>query len=146
MMTGAPQSIYLADSWYVHQQSTGQMFGPVSEETIADWIANRQLSHQDFVSRTGLGDWVPIVNSPFRDHVARRIEADQLFANACPRCGAAMVGVAGGSASGIALIIIGVVLTPFVIGILFWIIGMIQCSSARKQTSYSCPRCKYTSI
>ncbi|MCE5325976.1 MAG: GYF domain-containing protein [Planctomycetaceae bacterium] len=48
--------------WYC--QCRGQQFGPVGEDQIFQWIAEKRLAPTDLVWTDGMADWAPIVNTP----------------------------------------------------------------------------------
>ncbi|MCE5278220.1 MAG: GYF domain-containing protein [Planctomycetaceae bacterium] len=48
--------------WYC--QCRGQQFGPVGEDQIFQWIAEKRLAPTDLVWTDGMADWAPILNTP----------------------------------------------------------------------------------
>jgi len=68
-------------------------------------------------------------------------------AGTCPRCSTAMAVVIKRSGLGLALIILGIILTPVVgIGIPIFIVGYVMRFSGKGRACYRCPRCNYSSV
>jgi predicted RNA-binding Zn-ribbon protein involved in translation (DUF1610 family) len=108
-------------------------------------ILQRQISVNDSVAVQGSNNWIPVSQSVFAPHVAQQLNIDRMASSTCPQCGAGMAVVIKRSGLGLALIIIGVVLTPaFGIGIPIWIAGMIIRWGGKGQAAYRCPRCNFS--
>ncbi|MBI1763822.1 MAG: zinc ribbon domain-containing protein [Acidobacteria bacterium] len=69
----------------------------------------------------------------------------RLAASTCPNCSAAMAVVIKRSGLGLALVILGVALTPFLIGIPLFIAGYMLRFGGKGRACYRCPRCNYSS-
>ena len=132
-------------NYYVLHAVTKQTSGPLSEETIQDWISQKRITLQDSVTRQGEQHWTPILQSPFGTRIADQANLDRLAATTCPRCGSAMVARIKQSGTGLALILIGIALTPLFIGIPIFIVGMVMRHGGKGGKAYfSCPICSYS--
>lgn len=130
--------------FYIHKNSTKETFGPLTEETIKEWINQKRINAYDSISKIGDENWIQISNSNFSDQIVRQIRTDQIISSTCVRCGAQMYAVVKDSKLGLWLIIIGVILTPvFLIGTPLWVIGMIMRYGCKNKTYYTCPNCKF---
>lgn len=123
-----------------------QVTGPFTEEQIKEFIVERRLTANDAVRSEDTDTWVPILNSPFGQLLAEQINATRLAATTCPHCNAALVVTIKRSGWGLALILIGIALTPaFGIGIPIFIAGMIMRHSGKGKAIYRCATCNYSS-
>lgn len=131
--------------YHVLQASTNQTFGPLTQEVVKEWIAQKRLSKADAVAKIGGQGWTPLLQSEFADYILNQINIERMVASLCPNCGAEMVVLAKSSQAALWLIIFGVILTPvFCIGTVLWVWGMILMHGKKGKTYYQCPRCKYT--
>jgi hypothetical protein len=130
--------------YYVLHAVTQQRSGPLTEETVKEWIAQKRLSASDSVALAGAQTWTPLLHSPFAKLVSEQITISRLAATTCPRCGSGMVAVIRRSGFGLALILIGILLTPVLIGIPIFIVGMIIRHGGSGKTYLTCPCCKYS--
>ena len=49
-----------------------QRLGPLSEQTVIDWIQQGRVASNDLVWRQGMGTWVPCSSTPpFSAHISR---------------------------------------------------------------------------
>src|SRR5262245_46226901 len=71
--------------------------------------------------------------------------APDLSAGICPTCRAAMAVVIKRSGLGLALVILGIALTPvFGFGIPIFIVGYLMRFGGKGRACYRCPRCNYS--
>lgn len=143
---GCGQSLQIAKpEYYVLQSVNGEVWGPMGESAVKEWITQKRITSSASIAMTGDAGWVSILRSQFSQLVVDQMNVERLAASTCPRCGAGMVALAKSSQLGLWLIIIGVVLTPvFCIGTFLWVWGMILRHGIRGQTYLQCPRCKYS--
>jgi zinc-ribbon domain len=131
--------------YYLSSFATRQVSGPFNDAAIRTMIVQRQISMNDSVAVQGSNDWVPVAQSVFASNMAQQLNMDRVASSTCPQCGAAMAVVIKRSGLGLALIIIGVVLTPaFGIGVPIWIAGMIIRWGGKGKAAYRCPRCNFS--
>jgi len=105
--------------YHVLRATTKEVLGPLSESRVKDRINEKRITASDSITSTGNQKWIPILQSPFSKQLVDQMNIERVAATTCPRRGSAMVGVVKGSQTGLLLIIIGVVLTPFVLEYLF---------------------------
>lgn len=130
--------------YYVLHAATRQTSGPLSEDTLKEWISQKRITLQDSVTRHGEQNWTPILQSPFGKPLADQATLDRLAATTCPRCGSAMLARVKQSGTGLALILIGITLSPVFIGIPIFIVGMVMRHGGKGGKAYfSCPICNY---
>jgi hypothetical protein len=141
---GCGASLNSHGEYYVLHAATQQRSGPLTEEAVKEWIAQKRLSTADSVAQAGAQSWTPLLQSPFAKFAAEQITINRLAATTCPRCGSAMAAVIRRSGFGLALILIGIALTPVIIGIPIFIVGMIVRHGGSGTTSLSCPICRYS--
>lgn len=120
--------------YYVNVQSTGDVIGPVAASVVESWIRGRRLTAADSLCVVGGAAWQPLLHSRF-GHILTMSQ------NICPRCGAILIVSSSSSATGWALIILGVLTLVIYIGLIFIIIGIVLC--AQKTSGWRCPRCGY---
>jgi hypothetical protein len=132
--------------FYVYINSTKETFGPITEETIREWISQKRINAYDSISKFGDEEWILFSNSNFSDQIVQQIRTEQILLSTCTRCGSQLSAVVKDSKLGLWLIIVGVILTPvFLIGTPLWVIGMIMRFAGKKHTYYTCPNCKNNS-
>jgi len=130
--------------FFVHSKLNGQTYGPADGATIRQWLVARRVVATDSVCQAGSSEWIPILRSEFASAATDEIRVQQLSAATCPRCSASMVAVIRRSGAGLLLIILGVLLTPFIIGIPLWIIGYSMRFGGKGKIAYQCPRCNFS--
>lgn len=134
-----------APSLYYVAYATGQVGGPFEEEVLRDLIAQQRVKVTDSVRPASSTAWVPVVQSKFAPLAAQQANMDRLVASTCPSCGAGMAVVIKRSKAGLVLVIVGILLTPILVGIPIFIVGYIMRWGGKGQAGYRCPRCNYAS-
>src|ERR1041384_420849 len=133
--------------YYVLNAVTRQTYGPLSEETLKDWISQKRVTLQDSVTKHGEQNWIPILQSPFGRPLADQANLDRLASSTCPRCGSAMIARIKQSGTGLTLILVGLFLTPILIGLPIFIVGMVIRHGGKGGKAYfGCPTCNYSSL
>jgi hypothetical protein len=129
--------------YHVSSPMSGQVSGPFNETAIQSLIAQHQIGINDSIAVHGTNTWIPITQSKFSYLVTQHTSVGRVAASTCPHCGAGMAVVIKRSGLGLALIIAGVVLTPVIVGVPIWIIGMIIRWGGKGTAAYRCPRCNF---
>jgi hypothetical protein len=97
----------------------------------------------DMLWDPGSGRWTMISRSPFAPTAAAAASYVRMAASTCALCGSPLVAQIQRSKAGLILIIVGVVLTPVVIGVPLWILGLILRHGGKGKVLDRCPRCGY---
>lgn len=109
---------------------------PTGRHEYRYWDGSAWTEH---VSDDGERTVDPVSKAPVQ------VQTGSLPSMPCPRCGSGMVWRVKRSGFGLALIIIGIVLTPVIIGIPIWILGMVVRHGNNGQMYLLCPYCQYSS-
>jgi GYF domain 2 len=137
----------IAQEYYVLNAATRQTYGPLAEETLKEWILQKRITLQDLVNKQGEQNWTPILQSSFGKPLIDQANLDRLASTTCPRCGSAMIARVKQSATGLALILVGLFLTPILIGLPIFIVGMVMRHGGKGgQAYFACPTCTYSSL
>ena len=135
----------VSDLYYVSSQGTGQISGPFNGEAIQALVVQQRVTINDSIAMAGSQIWAPILQSKFASLVTQQANQSRIASSTCPRCSAGMAVVIKRSGLGLALVLIGIALTPvFGIGIPIFIIGFIIRWGGKGTASYRCPRCNYS--
>jgi uncharacterized membrane protein YvbJ len=88
----------------------------------------------------------PIISSSkFSGTAVQQVNAERIAASRCPRCGVGMAVVIKRSRFGLALVILGILLTPaFGIGIPIFVVGYLMRWGGKGRACYQCPGCNYS--
>lgn len=144
---GIGNTVSDAQQYYVLNAVTRQTYGPLSEGTLKDWIAQKRVTLQDSVTQQGEQNWIPILQSPFGKPLVDQANLDRLASTTCPQCGSPMIARIKQSATGLTLILVGLLLTPIFVGLPIFIVGMVIRHGGKGGRSYfSCPTCGYSSL
>ena len=139
----APQFAAPVRGLYHVSYASGQTAGPVTEDTIRTMIAQQQIHATDSIQLDGSNCWLPVAQSYFAPLFGQQPIVPRAVLNTCPGCGAPMAVVIKRSKGGLALVVIGICLIPFIIGIPIFIVGYIMRFGGKGKAGYQCPRCNY---
>ncbi len=138
-------AVPVGEEYYVQHSADQCKYGPLRPEDVATWVRQGRLSVQDMVQALGSSNWVPMLESKLRPHVVVGAHDNRLVASTCPNCGAGLVVQIKRSGFGLFLIILGIILTPAIIGIPVFIVGYVIRWSGKGKAFYRCARCNYSS-
>lgn len=123
---------------WIHRENKN--YGPISADTLKQWIADRRVGPGDRIVGGNHADWISLEVSDYRDILLGVVNLDRTAATTCPRCGGPLTMTS--SSMGLFLIIIGIVLFPVGVGIPIWVIGMWM-RHGNKAKKLACTRCGY---
>lgn len=131
--------------YYVSTYGTGHVSGPFTDDTLRSLIVQQQVTIRDAIAVQGSQVWMPITQTNFGVLATQQANLGRIAASTCPRCGAGMAVVIKRSGLGLALVIIGIALTPaFGIGIPIFIVGYLLRWGGKGTAAYRCPQCNYS--
>lgn len=136
----------LSNEFYILKADNPEPFGPISEGTVKEWIAQKRISTLDMITAKGREEWIPITASQFATDITTLMSREEIESTRCPHCGRNLVIMHKSSSTGLWLIIIGVILTPvFCIGTALWVWGMMLRHGTKGKFYYECPQCRWKS-
>lgn len=104
-----------AGEYYVHHAASNQVYGPLSEAAVREWVAQRRISGGDNLRAVGSEAWVPLTRTPFGQQPAAAFVAPPALAPPPARSplkdeGSSLI------LTGVGLICVGIVLSATGIG------------------------------
>jgi len=131
--------------YYVLHRADQRKVGPLRPEDVATLVRAGQLSVHDDVQEAGGNGWTPMLQSNLRGRVLEGAHDARLVSSSCPHCGAGLVVQIKRSGFGLFLVILGIVLTPALLGIPIFIVGYVIRWGGKGKAVYRCARCNYAS-